>query len=114
MKIDARNLDIISKNLIEANFQGSDAGAFALAVFHRSNNLLAVLAEIAELIELGMKTCADHAGIGGQGRGRVGNGALEHFANVSELVNFVVKATKQDAASGTRRSDNKSRHATRS
>ena len=46
---------------------------------------------------------ADHPGIGGQRRRLVGYGAFEPFANVRELVDFLMELTKQFAAPSGRR-----------
>jgi hypothetical protein len=68
------NFDVVAEDLIEADFEGVDAGALAFALFHGGDDLLAVLAQIAEFVEFGMVPGADHAGFGG-GSGRlVGNG----------------------------------------
>jgi hypothetical protein len=59
------NFDVVAKDLVEADFEGVDAGAFAFALFHGGDDLLAVLAEIAEFVEFGVIAGADHAGLGG-------------------------------------------------
>src|SRR5258707_10265360 len=104
MQVGFRDFNVIPKDLIEANLQRADVGAFTLALFHGGDDLFAVLAEVAKFIELGVVTAADHAGIGGQGRRLVGDGAFQPIADVSEFVDFLMKLTKQFAAArGLRR-----------
>src|SRR5882724_1680240 len=100
MHVGPGNFDVVAKNLVETNFQGADAGAFAFALFHGSDDLLAVLAEVTKFVEFGMEARADHAGIGGESWGLIGDTAFEGFTNVSELVNFIVQTAKQRAAAG--------------
>src|SRR5260370_3958001 len=98
MQIGFRDLNVVAKNLIEANLQRPDVGAPALALFHGGDNLFAVLAEVAKFIELVMVTASDHAGIGGQGGRLIGDGAFEPIADVGEFVDFLMKVTKEFAA----------------
>jgi hypothetical protein len=84
--------------LVEANFERADAGALALALFHRGDDVLAVLAQIAQLIKLGVIATADNAGIGREGGRLVGNGALEALAHVGELIDLVVEEAEEVAA----------------
>src|ERR1700731_41214 len=100
MLVGFRNFNVVAKNLIEPNLQRTDARTFALALLHGSDDLFAVLAEVAKFIELGMVTAANHARIGGQGRRLVGDGAFEPVADVGELVDFLVEMTKKFAAPG--------------
>jgi len=84
--------------VIEADFERSDVGALALALFHGRDDLFAVLAEIAQLIEFGVKAAANDARLGGQ-RGRfIGDGAFKKFAHIGELVDFVVNPTQKIVA----------------
>jgi len=82
MQVWFRDFNVVAKDLIEANLQRGDSRAFALALFHRGDDLFAVLAQVAELIQLGVIARADHPGIGGQRRRLVGNGAFEPFPNI--------------------------------
>ena len=56
-----------------------------------------MLAEVAQLIQLGVIAGANNAGIGGKSRWIVGDGALEAFADVGEFVDFVVEAAEEFA-----------------
>src|SRR5260370_24187336 len=100
MQVGFRDFNVVAKDLIEANLQRTDARAFALALLHGGDDLFAVLAEVAKFIELIMVTAADHAGIGGQGRRLVGDGALEPIADVRELVDFLLESPKKFASPG--------------
>ena len=51
-----------------------------------------MLAEVAQFVELGVVAAANDAGIGGERGGLVGDGAFEAFADVGELVDFVVQS----------------------
>ncbi len=103
MQVRFGDLDVVPEDLVEADFERSDIGALPLALFHRGDDLLAVLAEIAQLVEFGVKAAADDAGIGGERGWLVGERAFKEFAHVSKLVDFVVKAAKEFAASCGRR-----------
>ena len=100
MHVGLRNFDVVTKNLVEANFQGTDTGAFAFALFHASDDLFAVLAEVTKFVEFGMEARTDHAGIGSESWWLIGDSAFEGFTNVSELVKFIVQSAKQRAAAG--------------
>ena len=79
MKIGAGNFDVIARDLVEADLQRGDAGAFAFALFHGSDDLFAVLAEVAEFVEFGVETGTNHAGVGGQSGWLVGDTVLDPF-----------------------------------
>src|SRR5262245_7804650 len=98
MKVGFGDFNVVAKDLIEADFERSDAGAFALALFHGGDDLLAVLGEVSELVEFGVKAGADHTGVGGKGRWFVGNGTFELVTDVGEFINFAVEMAKQFAA----------------
>jgi len=57
-----------------------------------------VLAQVAEFVQLGVVGAADDTRIGGDSGRLVGDGALEPFADVGELVDFVVQAAQEIAA----------------
>ena len=99
------NFDVVAEDLVEADFQGVDAGAFALALFHGGDDLLAVLAEVAKFVEFGVIAGADHAGFGGGGWRLVGDGLFEFFADVCKFIDFVVEIAEEIAAAGLRRGE---------
>ena len=66
---------------------------------------LAVLAEIAELVEFGVIAGADDAGFGGDGGRLVGEGFFEAFADIGELVDFLEEDADEVAATGLRRGE---------
>ena len=90
MQIRLRNLNVVAKDLIEANLQRANIGSFAFALFHRRDDLFAVLAQLTQFIEFRVVTAADHAWIRGQRRRLVRNRAFEPFADVAEFVDFLV------------------------
>ena len=104
MEIRLRDFDVVAKNLIEANLERADAGAFAFALFHGRDDLLAVLAQIAMLVKLGVVAGPDDSRFGDQGGRFVGNGALQAVSDIGKFVNFLMKSAKQlAAADGGRR-----------
>ena len=98
VQIRFRNLDVIPEDLIEPNLQRIDPRPFSFALFHGGDNLFAVLAQVAELVQLAVIAAADHPGFGGQGRRIVGDGTLEPLADVGEFVELLVEMTKKLAA----------------
>ena len=53
VQIGAGDFDVVAEDVVEADLQRGDAGALALAGFDLGDVLVAVLAEVAELVELG-------------------------------------------------------------
>jgi len=66
--------------------------------------LFGVLAEIAELVQVGVKAGADDAGVGCESGRFVGERAFEAIADVGKLIDFIEKKTKKGAAASRRRS----------
>src|SRR5258707_3711092 len=100
MQVGLGNFDVVAENMVEADFKRSDVGALALALFHGGDNLLAVLAEVAQLVELGVEAAADDAGIGGESGRLVGEGGFKDLAHIGEFVDLVVEAAEEGAAAG--------------
>ena len=103
MEIWLGDFDVVAEDLIETDFEGVDAGTLAFALFRGSDDLLAVLAEVAEFVKFDVVAGAEDAGFGGGGGRLVGDGTLELFADVGELVEFFVEIAKKIAATGLRR-----------
>src|SRR6266403_4991958 len=103
MQIGLGNLNVVAEDLIEANLQRVDVGAFALALLHRCDDLFAVLAQVAKFIQLRVVTVANHSGISRKRRRLIGNRAFEALANIGEFIDFLMKLPKQFAAPGGRR-----------
>ena len=72
--IGAGDFDVVAEDVVEADLERGDAGALALAGFDLGDVLLAVLAEVAEFVELGVIAGADGAAIGEVERRLVGDG----------------------------------------
>src|SRR6266478_8237042 len=68
MQVGLGNFNVVAENMVEADFKRSDVGALTLALFHGGDDLFAVLAKIAQLVEFGVKAGANDAGLGGQRR----------------------------------------------
>jgi len=64
------------------------------------DDLLAVFAGVAEVVEFGVVAGADHAGFGCGGGRLVGEGFFEFFTDVGELVDFFVEVAEEIAAAG--------------
>src|SRR6202795_577052 len=103
MEIGLRYLHVIPEDLIETNLQRGDTGAFAFALFHRGDNLLAVLAEVAKLVELPIIAASNHAGIGSESGRLVGDGAFKALAHVGQFIKLAVQLAEQRAATDRRR-----------
>src|SRR5258707_10859700 len=103
MQVGLGDFNVVAEDVVEADFEGGDVGALALALFHGSDDLFAVLAEVAQLVELAVEAAADDAGIGGESGWIVGEGTFKDFADIGEFVDFVVEVPeKLAAASGWR------------
>ena len=48
------HFDVEAEDLVVANLERADSGALALAIFHGGDDLAAVLAQVAQLVELGV------------------------------------------------------------
>src|SRR5437764_1392352 len=53
------HLDIVAKDLVKANFERLDAGAFAFAALQRDHPALRVMDRFDEFVEFGMETKAN-------------------------------------------------------
>src|SRR5258708_39306073 len=98
MQVGLGDFNVVAEDVVEADFEGGDVSALALALFHGSDDLFAVLAEVAQLSELDVKAAADDAGIGGESGRIVGEGTFPDFAAIGELVDLVVKMAENIAA----------------
>ena len=87
-----------SRRPVEANFERVDAGALALALFHRGDDLLAVLAQIAQLVELGVEAVRMIPGSVASAGGSSAMACFEALADVGEFVDFVVEMAQEIAA----------------
>ena len=86
MEIGFGNLHVVAKDGVEADFERADAGAFTFALFHGGNDLFAVLAEVAQFVELSVKTVANDAGFRRKGWRFVREGALQAFASSTSRI----------------------------
>ena len=59
VQIGLGDFQIEAENLVVADFQRADAGAFAFALFHGGDDLPAVLAEVAQFVELGVASARE-------------------------------------------------------
>src|SRR5260370_10254770 len=58
MQVGLGNFDVIAENMVEADFKRSDVGALALALFHRGEDLFALLATLAPFVALRVAAAA--------------------------------------------------------
>ena len=94
MLIGAGDLDVVAEDVIEAHFERGDAGALALAGLDLGDVPLAVLAQVAEFVELGMVSGADGAAIHQVERRFVGDGFEDEVGDVGKFVEPVVQAAQ--------------------
>ena len=85
------NLQVVSENRIELHLERTDAGAQAFSLLDLREILLAVAAQVTELVQLGVNACRDHAAIT-QGDGWLGDNRLfDARAQVAQLVHGRMK-----------------------
>ena len=89
MQVGLRNLDVVAEHLVVANLERCDSGALPLALFHRGDNLPALLRDIAQFVELGVITAPDHSGIIRHRRRIVRNSARNHIAHIGQLIHLL-------------------------
>jgi len=63
MLVGFRNLDVVTEDIVEADLERRDAGAGALALLDLDQVGAAVLGDVAQLVQLRIKTRADGASI---------------------------------------------------
>ena len=80
------DLQVVPEDLVEAHLERRDAGAVALALLQGGDVLLAAVAEVAQLVELGVVAGADHVAVGEDGGGSLGEAGGELLAQVGGLV----------------------------
>ena len=102
--VGAGDFDVVAEDVVEAHLQRCDAGALALARFDLRDVLLAVLAEVAQLVELGVVAGADGAAIGEVERRLVGDGVEDEAGDVGQLVEAVVESAQARRPAGCRSS----------
>src|SRR5258707_224413 len=95
MEIGFGNLHVVAENGVEADFERIDAGAFAFALFHGGDDLFGVLAEIAKLVEVGVKARADDTGVRRERRRLIRESAFEAGADVGKVIEFIVGETQK-------------------
>src|ERR1035441_9409459 len=85
-RIGAGDFDVVAEHVVEAHLERGDAGALALAGLDLRDVPLAVLAEVAQFVELGMETGADGAAVHQVERRFVGDGFEDEVGDVGEFV----------------------------
>ena len=65
MQICLRDLNVVSENLIVANFQRNNSRAFPLALFHRRDNLPPARRDFAQFVQLSVKSSPNNSRITG-------------------------------------------------
>ncbi len=82
------DFNVEAENLVVADAQRADAGALALAFLHGGDNLAAVLAQVAQFVELGMAAAANDAGVAGLRRRVFGDYLLQARVNVGKVIHL--------------------------
>src|SRR3989441_2252702 len=91
MEIGFRNLDVVTEDVVEPDFERSDTGALPLAHFNLRDKPLTVLTQVAQLIELEVEARADQAAVSQRG-GRIRvDGFLDQIVDVAEFVQGLVE-----------------------
>ena len=91
VQIGAGDFDVVAEDVVEAHLERLDAGALALARFDLRDVLLAVLAQVAQLVELGVEAGANGAAVGQVQRRLVGDGVQNQPGDIGQLVEPVVQ-----------------------
>src|SRR5579871_3231860 len=100
MQVGFRDFDVVAKDVVETDFQRLYACACALASFNLSDVLPAVLAEIAEFIELRIVAGADRAPVADvNGRG-IGDCMKNAVANLGQLIKLAGQLAEPDGGQG--------------
>ena len=94
MLVRAGDLDVVAEDVVEAHLEGGDARALALARLDLGNVLLAVLAEIAQIVELGMESGANRAAVHQVERRFIGDRPEDEAADVGQLIEAVVQVAQ--------------------
>ena len=94
MLIRARDLDVVAEDVVEAHLEGGDARALALAGLDLGDVLLAVLAEIAEVVEFGMVSGANRAAIRQVERRFIGDRPEDEAADVGQLIEAIMQVAQ--------------------
>ena len=94
LQVGLADLNVKAEDVVELDLERVDAGALALALLDLRDVVLAVAADVAEFVELGIESALDDAAIV-EGDGRLGeDGALDALANVGEFVEQLAQGGK--------------------
>ena len=91
MQVGARDLDVVAEDVVEAHLERLNAGALPLARFDLRDVLPAVLAQVAQLVQLGVEAGADGAAVGDVQRRLVGDGFQNQVGDVGQFVQAIVQ-----------------------
>ena len=90
-QIGFRDFNVVPEDLIEAHLQRADSGALSLPSLDPRDHLLARLAQVAELVEIGPVAAPDQAALGQQRRRLRVNRLFEALVHVRQFVQPLVK-----------------------
>ena len=94
LQVGLADLNVKAEDVVELDLERVDAGAFALALLDLRDVVLAVAADVAEFVELGVEPALDDSAIV-EGDGRLGeDGALNALAHVGEFVEQIAQGGK--------------------
>src|SRR5580698_2212445 len=91
MLIGARDFDVVAEDVVEANLERLNARALALARLNLRDVLLAVLAEVAQLVQAGVEAGANRAAVGEVDRRLVGYCFQNQVGDVRQFVQAVMQ-----------------------
>ncbi len=91
MQVRARDLQVISEDVVEAHFERLNAGALSLARLNLRDVLAPVQAQIAQFVEFGMVPGANGSSIGDGERRLVGDRLENRVGDVGQFVQSLVE-----------------------
>ena len=82
VRIRLRDFEIVAKDRVELYLQRCDSGALALALLDLCQELFAVAAQVAELVEFGLSSGLNYAAVAEGDRGFRDDGAFNALAKI--------------------------------
>ena len=95
--IGARDFDVVSEHVVEPHLERPDSGALPLAGLDLRDVPLAILLQVAQLVELRVKAGADGPTIGHVERRLIGDRIEQQLGHIRQLVQPVVEGAQARA-----------------
>ena len=94
------DFDVVTEDVVEADLQRLDAGAGAFASLDLRDDLAAIAAEIAQLVEIGVEARADGAAVRQVDGRLIGYARQDAVAHLGDFVETVVQVAQAGGALG--------------